>query len=99
MDFAAPEQSSGGFLLGIQMKISASQNDPGYNPRVTPHCEVYLNGEKLYGCVSADSDRGTVECTKRDKDGHIVVLDGEIVMETRRGNVCIFVPEEYQKFL
>jgi hypothetical protein len=88
-----PLSDLGRFLyLKVAMKLSVSKDYPGYNPLAAPHCEVYLNGEKLSNCVAADDERGTAECIRVDKNSALMHEDGELVMETRRGNVCIVVP-------
>lgn len=82
------------------MKISASDKYPGFNFDLALVCEVYLNGELLYNCIAADSDCGTAVCFKSDKNNKLIKTeDGEFATEIKRGNVCIFVPEEYQGLL
>jgi hypothetical protein len=74
------------------MRISADPNHPDYNP-LSARAEVFLDGSRLSHCVTADSDAGTAECHRIDKNGHVMHRDGEILMETKRGNICIVVPE------
>lgn len=81
------------------MKLSVKKDYPGYNPLVAPHCQVYLNGDRLRHCIAADSDRGTAECYRMDQRGDFMHRDGDLLMETRRGNVCIVVPDEYRELL
>ncbi len=76
------------------MKISIDPKFPGYDPAKACLAEVYLNSEKLEVCVAADSDKGTAECFARDRQGNFFIRNGEIAMETKRGNVCIVMSDE-----
>ena len=80
------------------MKISVVKNSPHYHDHFDK-CEIYLDGVKLKYCIAADSDCGTAEVYKLDKKGNIMWSSANPFVpriETRRGRVCIFVPEEYE---
>lgn len=75
------------------MKVAVDESHPWFHPDWWK-AEVYLNGERLYQAVAANSDTGQVYVYKTDKAGGLVVKDGEYVVELRHGNVCILIPEE-----
>lgn len=47
------------------MRLSVDQDDPGFSPDAI-RATVYLNGEKLNLCITADEERG--ECLCYDED-------------------------------
>lgn len=74
------------------MRVSVEKDDPGYRPGVYA-AEIFLNGERLTRCFTADSDAGIAICAKVDKQGNVMHRDGKILTETKRGNVSIVMPE------
>jgi hypothetical protein len=80
------------------MKFSALPNYPGFDPEAAARAQVFLNGEELKLVVAADEERGTVEVFKTGKNGKLIARNGEIEIETRRGNVCIVIPGETKVF-
>jgi hypothetical protein len=67
--------------------------------------KVFLNGQELQGCVSADTTLGEVTCVTY-KDGLLVVKDdGQIATHTLKGDVVVSikpgmeaVAQFYEKF-
>lgn len=78
------------------MRISADKDDPDYSPR-SKLASVYLDGNKLDRCISADSVAGEAVCVKVDDKGRITIrlVDGEPTIDTEiiRGNVEIVFAE------
>ena len=82
------------------MKVAVSDKFPGFpESAIAIVCEVYFNGKQLRNCFAADSDRGVVICAKLNRDGSFMIRDGEVVTEMRHGNVCIYVPPEYEHLI
>ena len=73
------------------MRVSADKNDPGYNPSAFG-TEVYLNGEKLRNCVTADDKKGIVIVYAEDKDGQLISDGDDIKTEELRGEVKLALP-------
>lgn len=69
------------------MRVSVNKNDPGYFIGAQ-RCEVYLDGEFVESCLTADEEKGEV-----------VVLAPDNRMEKYTGRVFILVPAELQEFL
>lgn len=80
------------------MRLSKASDHPWYIPGPWL-AETYLNGAKLERVLAVDDRQGVAICAKVDKAGNIMVRDGEILTEIRRGNVCIVVPDEYRELL
>ena len=87
------------------MKFSIDPKYPGYvkeNVEILTRSkgiEVYLNGELIQYVVAANSDNGTVVQCKKDRSGRFVMRDSEFVTELKRGNVCIFIPDDVKDML
>lgn len=80
------------------MRISADEDDVGYHG-IAHFAEVYLDGEKLDLCVTADEERGEAICLIRTPGGTIL-HDGEhTIREARRGIVTILIPPDVPAWL
>jgi len=65
-------------------------DDPG--ERIIPGCEritVYLNGEEVKRCQTADDILGEVVDIVCDDNGRVVVMNGEVKRRIRYGHVKI----------
>jgi len=72
------------------MRITVLDDDPG--ERITPGREritVYLDGEEVKRCQTADDVKGEVVDVMRDDKGRILVVNGEVQRRTRYGQVRI----------
>ena len=70
------------------MRITVLDDDPG--ERITPGREritVYLDGEEVKRCQTADDVKGEVVDVMRDDKGRILVVNGEVQRRTRYGPV------------
>lgn len=67
-----------------KMRVSMKKNDPGY-VEDGHNYEVFLNGEKLEGCVTADEEKGEVTVYERDRDGRILmdIFDGDVLVKEK----------------
>lgn len=73
------------------MRISADPKSPFFSSAALG-ATVYLNGEPLRMCVTADDTAGTAERYAADENGHIR-YDGEnCELVTLRGRVSIVIP-------
>ncbi|MES2262119.1 MAG: hypothetical protein V4724_26660 [Pseudomonadota bacterium] len=73
------------------MRISADSKSPWFSS-LALCATVYLDGEELRHCVTADEDCGEVECFQLDKHGNLI-HDGENVqLITKRGWVSVIYP-------
>lgn len=54
------------------MRSSANRHDVGFE-NYHPSHRVYLDGELLHNCVTADEELGRAWCLKTDDDGKIVL--------------------------
>ena len=72
------------------MRVTVLDDDPG--ERITPGREritVYLDGEEVKRCQTADDVKGEVVDVMRDEKGRILVVNGEVQRRTRYGQVRI----------
>ena len=77
------------------MRITVLDDDPG--ERIIPGRErinVYLDGEEVKRCQTADDVLGQVVCIECDGNGNILLVNGEVQSQTRYGHVKI---ERYRK--
>ncbi len=76
-----------------EMRISLDPQDPAFNPAIGKWCKVWLNGEELKYCVTADEERGEVYVMARDEDGkpELSMIGGPL-REYLRGEVRIQLP-------
>lgn len=73
------------------MRISADRTDPAYEP-CTAGVVVMLDGERISGCVTADTDAGEIVRYIKDANG-MPAHDGECFLtETLRGRVVVGLP-------
>ncbi len=76
------------------MRVSFRESDPGYNAKAVG-TEIYLDGEKIEQCFTADEELGIAYCYELNEEG-LVMIDpktGDRLKEIeRRGNVKIVVP-------
>lgn len=73
------------------MRISADPKNPSFFDWHM-FAQVYLDGELLKMCITADDEVGTAECLRTDSNGSIVVLAGEAQTHTLYGRVEIIIP-------
>lgn len=72
------------------MRVTVLDDDPG--ERITPGREritVYLDGEEVKYCQTADDVKGEVVDVEHDDNGRIRSLNGEVQRRTRYGQVRI----------
>lgn len=72
------------------MRITVLDDDPG--ERIIPGRErttVYLNGEEVKHCLTADDVTGEVVSIETDGKGRVLAQNGEVKRQTRRGLVVI----------
>jgi hypothetical protein len=75
------------------MRLSYDRKDPGYHEGAM-FCEVYLDGERLTNCITADEERGEAICFVQKDGERLRDADGELSREVRHGVVEIrFMPE------
>ncbi|MBD7992830.1 hypothetical protein H9643_18805 [Ochrobactrum sp. Sa2BUA5] len=68
------------------MRISADKNDPGFQPGIMSKYDVYFEGTRQEFVVTADVEAGVLVRCMSDEQG-LIVVDGELVEETLRGDV------------
>lgn len=81
------------------MRISIRKNDPGYHPELLP-CHVYLDGQELFLCFTADEEEGKVYCFEKDDHGkYLMDPDNPQKLKeiTLSGNVKIVALPEDKK--
>lgn len=61
--------------------------------------QVYLDGERIEGCVMADEEAGCVELFKLDENGRPFAEAGEIATEVKYGKVEIRGIDEWKTTL
>lgn len=72
------------------MRITVLDDDPG--ERIIPGRElitVYLNGEEVKRCQTADDILGEVVDIECDDNGRILMVNGEVKSRIRHGHVRI----------
>ncbi len=72
------------------MRVTVLDDDPG--ERIIPGREritVYLDGEEVKRCQTADDVKGEVVDVMRDDKGRILVVNGEVQRRIRYGQVRI----------
>lgn len=75
-----------------------NESDRAFNPEIGPKCIVYLNGDVVEECVTADEELRFVEVLRRDKDGKFVVRGNEVMTKKLYGKVQIELPDERARF-
>jgi hypothetical protein len=80
------------------MRISADENDIGFHD-IAHFAEVYIDGEKLELCVTADEERGEAICLIRTPGGAILHDGEQMIREARRGTVTIIIPSDVPAWL
>lgn len=76
------------------MRVSANKDDPGFCAFTDLRGRGYAvfascDGVNVPKAITADEEEGFVRRAVRDADGHLVAKDGELVIETLRGQVEI----------
>ena len=79
------------------MRLSVRRNDPGYHPEAFG-AEVYLDGQIIDDCITADEEKGEVFILKRNTLGeYIINAEGANIAEERKtGKVQIIVPAGFK---
>ena len=54
------------------MRKSVRKNDPGYDLRAYK-CQVFVDGQKVDDCFTADEEKGEAWVFDRDKSGHFII--------------------------
>lgn len=59
------------------MRLSTDPEDPGYHPRIhEARVTVYLNGERIDRCITADEERGyALVHSVDDADDYVIRVD------------------------
>lgn len=72
------------------MRVSALKGDPGYSPH-SVGVNVFLDGEPISHCFTADDDQGLVVVADLDENGHyrIDLATEQVIMRYRFGIVRI----------
>ena len=69
------------------MRLSCDKTDPGYSQWCfTPSIEIFLDGEKIEGCITADEEKGealvyTKEIPQSTTEIPTEILYGEVVIK------------------
>lgn len=84
-------------------RISVEKDDPGYRNYCIANGDcmigvVYLNGEKMKHCVTADESIGMVKVPVMTSKGNIAHADGEILYEQKFGSVRVELVPKRDKF-
>lgn len=71
------------------MRLSAVLSDPGYRPDA--RAKVYLDGQEVRDCITADEELGVVTVHQRDNEGRLILNDDrtECVTKDYFGHVRI----------
>ena len=75
------------------MRISADECDRGFHPNYM-RAKVFLDGEELHYCVTADEEERIAIVYVVDEVGKLKIVDGLIVRTTRVGDVKIVIPPD-----
>ena len=75
------------------MRISVRESDRAYSPDIGPKCIIYLNGEMVEDCITADEELRFVEIIKR-RDGKLSICGGRVMTEKLYGKVQIELPDD-----
>lgn len=80
--------------LGTEMRVSVDTFDPGYCGQI-PGLQIFLNGIKQNGVVTADDSLGVIVRYKRDSQGKYELdkIACEVLKETLWGEVKFIQPE------
>jgi len=76
------------------MRASVKKNDPGYFPDAHKH-RVFLNGEFLKHCFTADEEKGLAWVHKENEHGELYIdkASGDVASELLAGKVKIIKME------
>jgi hypothetical protein len=70
------------------MRISADENDPGYEAyAMNPHVMVFLDGNPQRAVVTADEEQGVLIRYRLDDRGNLVVEGDRLALEVKTGHV------------
>ncbi len=75
------------------MRLSLDKNDRAYRGSIGIGATVYIDGEKAERVITADEESGELVVVQANDKGDVLVRNGEIQTETRRGKVVIVLPE------
>ena len=72
------------------MRISTDKDDPGFHPNPFG-TKVWLDGEEVRECITADDELGMVVCHELDENGYPFIRPGTglIALKTLFGEVRI----------
>lgn len=71
------------------MRLTVLDDDPGIRIYPGQHYKVYLDGEEVKSCFTADDEKGEVIAAVLDEKGHMISEYGEIKRQTLYGTVRI----------
>ncbi len=71
------------------MRLSMDDEDLGYDPFNAIRAKVYLNGDLLIGCLTADEELGEVTEFVFNGPNFSISSNDKPITETRRGAVKI----------
>lgn len=69
------------------MRVSVNKDDPGHATLQYGRFDVFLNGELVKGCITADEELGMCEVIDYDDKGRATVEDGRLKTVVRYGKV------------
>ena len=72
------------------MRISMDKADRGYNTLIGPRAKIFLDGEEVKNCVTADEELGLVICYLVEEN-KLITRGGRFVMIERHGAVRIVI--------
>lgn len=72
------------------------KDDPGYMDVAGVGAEVFLGGEIVKQCLTADEDEGFVLVARLNESGKNFLDGDEVATEIKRGKVLIILPEKYE---
>lgn len=78
------------------MRVSTNETDEGYINWLNREDRVYivyLDGEELKHCQTADEEKGYAQCAKLDADGQYIINNDEFVTVDYFGKVEIKAEE------
>lgn len=81
------------------MRVSVIKEDPGYIGRHITGYEVYLNGEKLDNCITADEEQGIALVFVTDEHGKLVMNEErtDLVKKWVKGDIKIIAPPWHER--
>lgn len=76
-------------MIGVIMRLTVLDDDPGIRINPGDHYKVYLDGVEVKSCFTADDEKGEVIKAVTDEQGRMIAQFGEIKRQTLYGTVRI----------